>query len=92
MMSRASRSSFFDPPSARGNTVHRLPASYANFYITNRLVLVPLFHDAQDRQALNILAKAFPGRDVVGIFCGDLVWGLGTLHRMTMQEPAAGHQ
>ena len=69
----------------------RLPASYANFYVTNRLVLVPLFHAPQDRQALNLLAEVFPGRDVVGIFCGDLVWGLGTLHCLTMQEPAAGH-
>jgi agmatine deiminase len=69
----------------------RLPASYANFYVTNRLVMVPVFHDPMDRHALNLLAEAFPGRDVVGIFCGDLVWGLGTLHCMTMQEPAAGH-
>jgi agmatine deiminase len=68
----------------------RLPASYANFYIANGLVIVPTFNDANDRVALNTLAKAFPGREVVGIHCRDLVLGLGTLHCMTQQEPAAG--
>jgi Peptidylarginine deiminase and related enzymes len=67
----------------------RLPASYANFYIANGLVLVPTFHDRNDRIALNILAELFPGREVVGINCVDLVWGLGTLHCMTQQQPAA---
>jgi agmatine deiminase len=66
----------------------RLPASYANFYIANRLVLVPTFNDAKDRCALEILAGVFPGREVVGIYCGDLVWGFGTLHCMTQQQPA----
>jgi len=66
----------------------RLPASYANFYIANGLVLVPTFNDPNDRVALNTLAKLFPSRDVVGIYCGDLVLGLGTLHCMTMQQPA----
>jgi agmatine deiminase len=66
----------------------RLPASYANFYIANGLVLVPTFNDERDRQALNTLAELFPDRRVIGIYCGDLVWGLGTLHCMTMQEPA----
>jgi agmatine deiminase len=66
----------------------RLPASYANFYIANGLVLVPTFNDPNDRVALNTLAKLFPSREVVGIYCGDLVLGLGTLHCMTMQEPA----
>jgi agmatine deiminase len=66
----------------------RLPASYANFYIANRLVLVPMFNDAMDRVALNVLAALFPGREVTGIYCGDLVLGLGTLHCMTMQQPA----
>lgn len=66
----------------------RLPASYANFYIANRAVLVPVFHDPNDRIALNTLAKLFPTRDVIGIYCVDLVLGLGTLHCMTMQEPA----
>jgi agmatine deiminase len=66
----------------------RLPASYANFYIANRLVLVPTFNDPNDRRALEILAGLFPGREVAGIHCGDLVWGLGTLHCMTQQQPA----
>jgi agmatine deiminase len=65
----------------------RLPASYANFYIANGLVIVPTFNDANDRVALNTLAKLFPGREVVGIHCRDLVLGLGTLHCMTQQEP-----
>jgi agmatine deiminase len=68
----------------------RLPASYANFYIANRLVLVPVFSDPYDRGALNILAGLFPGREVIGIPCRDLVLGLGTLHCMTQQEPARG--
>ena len=66
----------------------RLPASYANFYIANGLVLVPTFNDANDRKALNILAGVFPDRKVVGIHSGDLIWGLGTLHCMTQQQPA----
>ncbi len=69
--------------------MQRLPASYANFYIANELVLVPTFHDPNDRSALNTLAKVFPGREVIGIDCVDLVWGLGTLHCMTQQQPAA---
>ena len=67
----------------------RLPASYANFYIANGLVLVPTFHDPNDRVALNILAEVFPEREVIGIHSVDLVWGLGTLHCMTQQQPAA---
>ena len=66
----------------------RLPASYANFYIANRTVLVPTFNDPNDRIALNILAELFPDRTVVGIACTDLVLGLGTLHCMTQQQPA----
>ena len=65
----------------------RLPASYANFYIANGLVLVPTFHDPNDRVALNILAGVFPDREVIGIHSVDLVWGLGTLHCMTQQQP-----
>ena len=68
---------------------HRLPASYANFYIANKIVVVPTFNDANDRVALNTLAKLFPDREVVGIACHDLVLGLGTLHCMTQQQPAA---
>lgn len=66
----------------------RLPASYANFYIANGLVLVPTFNDPNDRIALNTLAEAFPDRKVVGIACRDLVLGLGTLHCLTQQQPA----
>jgi len=66
----------------------RLPASYANFYIANGLVLVPTFHDPNDRVALGILAELFPDREVIGIYAVDLVWGLGTLHCMTQQQPA----
>jgi agmatine deiminase len=66
----------------------RLPASYGNFYIANGLVLVPTFNDPNDRRALSILAELFPGREVVGIHCGDFIWGLGALHCMTQQQPA----
>ncbi len=66
----------------------RLPASYANFYIANDKVLVPTFNDPQDRIALGILSELFPNRTVVGIHAVDLVWGLGTLHCMTQQQPA----
>jgi agmatine deiminase len=65
----------------------RLPASYANFYIANGLVLVPTFNDPNDRVALNILAGVFPDREVVGIHCGDFIWGLGAIHCMTQQQP-----
>jgi agmatine deiminase len=67
----------------------RLPASYANFYIANGLILMPTFHDPNDRIALGILAEAFPDREVIGIHSVDLVWGLGTLHCMTQQQPAS---
>jgi agmatine deiminase len=66
----------------------RLPASYANFYIANKLVLVPTFNDSNDRTALNTLARLFPDREVMGIACRDLVLGLGTLHCMTQQQPS----
>ncbi len=65
----------------------RLPASYANFYIANGLVLVPTFNDANDRHALNVIAECFPDREIVGIHAVDLVWGLGTLHCLSQQEP-----
>ena len=68
----------------------RLPASYANFYIANAIVLVPTFNDPADRVALGLLADLFPKRQVIGIHAGDLVWGLGTLHCMTRQQPAHG--
>jgi agmatine deiminase len=69
----------------------RLPASYANFYIANRTILVPVFNDPNDRVALDILADIFPDREVVGIYCGDLIWGLGAIHCMTQQQPMQPH-
>ena len=65
----------------------RLPASYANFYVANGVVIVPTFNDANDRVALNTLAELFPGRRAIGIHAVDLVWGLGTLHCLTQQQP-----
>lgn len=67
----------------------RLPASYANFYTANGIVLVPVFNDPNDRIALDALADVFPDREVVGIYCGDLIWGFGAIHCMTQQQPAA---
>ena len=66
----------------------RLPASYANFYVGNAAVLVPTFNDPKDRVALGILGELFPDRPVVGIHAVDLVWGLGTIHCLTRQQPA----
>ena len=65
----------------------RLPASYANFYIANGIVLVPVFNDPNDRIALDILADLFPDREIVGIYSGDLIWGFGAMHCMTQQQP-----
>jgi agmatine deiminase len=65
----------------------RLPASYANFYIANGVVLVPVFNDPNDRFALDILENVFPDRDVIGIYSGDLIWGFGAMHCMTQQQP-----
>jgi agmatine deiminase len=67
----------------------RLPASYANFYIANSVVLVPTFNDPKDRIALGTLGELFPNRSVTGIHAVDLVWGLGTLHCLTQQQPVA---
>jgi agmatine deiminase len=67
----------------------RLPASYANFYIANGVVLVPTFNDPNDRIALDTMAGLMPSHRVVGIHAVDLVWGLGTLHCLTQQEPAS---
>jgi agmatine deiminase len=66
----------------------RLPASYANFYIANGVVLVPVFNDPNDRVALDILADTFPDREIAPIYCGDLIWGFGAIHCMTQQQPA----
>jgi agmatine deiminase len=68
----------------------RLPASYANFYIANSAVLVPVFNDVNDAAALRILERCFPGRQVVGVYCRDLVLGRGAIHCMTQQQPAEG--
>jgi len=66
----------------------RLPASYANFYIANSCVLVPTFADSADEVALSILRGCFPHRRIIGIDCRELVWGLGTFHCLTQQQPA----
>ncbi|MFI5195000.1 MAG: agmatine/peptidylarginine deiminase [Chitinophagales bacterium] len=66
----------------------RLPASYANFYIANGLVVVPTFRCVKDDQALSIITAAFPGRTVVGIDSTDIIWGLGSFHCLSQQEPA----
>jgi len=66
----------------------RLPASYLNFYLANGSVLVPTFNDPADRFALGTLAELFPKREVIGIHAVDLVLGLGTIHCLTLQEPA----
>src|SRR5438093_10132230 len=66
----------------------RLPASYANFYIATTCVLVPTFGDPADEVALSILRKCFPSRRVIGIDCRELIWGLGTFHCLTQQQPA----
>jgi len=66
----------------------RLPASYANFYIANTRVLVPTFADPNDEAALSILGDCFPDRRVIGIDCRELIWGLGTFHCLTQQQPA----
>lgn len=70
----------------------RVPASYANFYLANELVLVPTFNDPSDRVALGTLAELFPERAVIGIHALDLVLGLGTLHCSTQQEPLPGYE
>ena len=66
-----------------------LPASYANFHLANKRVLVPTFHDPNDRVALNVRAECFPDGKVVGISCVELVWGLGTLHCIRQQQPSS---
>jgi len=67
----------------------RLPCSYANFYIANNLVLVPTYEAESDAAALQTLQRLFPGRSVKGMDCTDLVWGLGAIHCLTQQQPAA---
>lgn len=65
----------------------RIPASYANFLIINKAVLVPVFNDSNDRIALNIIASCFPDREIIGISAIDLIWGFGTLHCLSQQIP-----
>ena len=66
----------------------RLPASYANFYVGNGVVLLPVFNDPADAAAVRTLAACFPGREIVSVPCRDVVWGLGALHCLTQQIPA----
>ena len=66
----------------------RLPASYANFYIANDIVIVPTYRDPKDSEALSVLRRAFPNRRVIGIDSTDLIWGLGSFHCISQQEPA----
>ncbi len=74
--------------STDSRNLDRLPASYANFYIANGVVLAPVFGHSNDRRALQTLEKLFPSRRVVGINCEPLVWGMGTIHCVTQQQPA----
>ncbi|MGO1521668.1 MAG: agmatine deiminase family protein, partial [Sphingobacterium sp.] len=65
----------------------RLPASYANFYIANKIVVVPVFQDKNDQKALEIIQTCFPDRKVVGVDSIDIIWGLGSFHCLSQQEP-----
>ena len=75
-------------PGFVGDEEGRLPVSYANFYIGNKVVLVPIFGHENDMKAMEIIQGQFPGRRAVGINCSDLVYGLGTLHCISQQQPA----
>jgi agmatine deiminase len=75
-------------PPALYHEGQRLPASYANFYIANGAVMVPIFGHPSDERALAVLSRLFPGRKVLGFHCLDLVWGLGTIHCLSQQHPA----
>ena len=75
-------------PGTVGNQEKRLPASYANFYIGNKTVLVPIFGHKNDKLALSIIQDQFPDRKVAGVNCVDLVYGLGTIHCITQQQPS----
>ncbi len=66
----------------------RLPASYANFLIANKCVLVPTYRSVNDQKAIDILQKHMPDRKIIGIDCTDLIWGLGAIHCVSQQEPA----
>jgi agmatine/peptidylarginine deiminase len=73
--------------STDNRNLDRLPASYANFYVANDVVLVPIFGHSNDRLALDIIQRVFPDRRAVGINCEPLVWGMGTIHCVTQQQP-----
>ena len=75
-------------PGYVGNRENRLPASYANFYIANKSVLVPVYNHPNDKRALAILESLFPGRKIIPIPCKTLIWGLGAVHCLTQQQPA----
>jgi agmatine deiminase len=79
------------PPTVRTNVrgqKTRLPASYLNFYVANKVVLVPTYKHKNDRIVIRTIQTAFPGRKVVGIDCRDLIYGMGTIHCVTQQQPA----
>jgi len=78
--------------STDSRNLDRLPASYANFYIANEVVLAPIFGHPNDTRALNTLEKLFPSRRVIGINCEPLVWGMGTIHCVTQQQPAVANR
>ena len=78
---------FLPTPAPQVFDARRLPAGYANFYISNETVLVPTYNDPADRNALGVLAELFPGREVAGIHSVDLIWGLGGIHCMTREQP-----
>ena len=65
----------------------RVPASYLNFYIANKIVLVPVFNDAKDKIVIKIFKKNFKSRKIIPINCSELIWGFGAIHCMTQQEP-----
>jgi agmatine deiminase len=69
----------------------RLPASYANFYISNKYVVVPTFRDRNDDKALQILQSCFPNRQVIGLDSVDIIWGLGSFHCLSQQEPSVNN-
>jgi agmatine deiminase len=75
-------------PGYVGTEKERLPASYANFYITNHAVLVPIYDHPNDRKAQDLIAPLFPGRAIIPIPCKTLIWGLGGIHCLTQQQPA----
>jgi agmatine deiminase len=75
-------------PGYVGNKDERLPASYANFYISNHLVLVPIYDKPSDQKALDVLTLLFPERQIIPIQCKTLIWGLGGIHCLTQQQPA----